>query len=296
MGLFVNYNTSINRIAKSADFSSTQGTAMPNFSFNFPCIFDNIPLNYIPYNPFLNGAFSFQTNFLPQINQLPSMFLNTNNFNFQNPFSFQNTPSLMTNYSNPASLSFGTDVFVKSSSVKPTAVQPAVVSQPVKTQSYKASNFNNNSVVNLSWWKAQGYNEEKGKELAANTKKHSDALKAQGITAQCGRGVRLGINDTYYNGSLHYERFGQARLTGDVTLSNDSNFKKIDIQGLNLSKEDIPAGAIVIYDSGYSNGKYSYCGHIEVADGNGHGYSDFTSTLLQNRGVRKEPKEIWIPV
>jgi hypothetical protein len=161
--------------------------------------------------------------------------------------------------------------------------------------SNKNYNIDNSAVKNLSWWKQQGYNEEKGKQLAANTKKRSEALKAEGVTRQCGRGVRLGLNDTFYGGSTHYAGFGYANQTGDTDLCHDKNLKKIDVSGMHLSKEDIPAGVIVIYQS-YSSGQDKDKGHIEVSDGNGHGYSDLTTTLLQNHGVRKEPKEIWIPV
>lgn len=178
-------------------------------------------------------------------------------------------------------------------------------------------NIDNSAVKNLSWWKAQGYNEEAGKRLAANTKKRSDELFNAGITGQCGMGVRGGINDTYYGGnnntlkvetgangkkkaryegSQHYQSFGYAKDTGTSYLSQDSHLKKIDVRGMHLTKNDIPAGAIIIYEAGYSSGSNSHCGHIEVSDGNGHGYSDYTSTLLQNYGARKEPKEIWLPV
>ena len=162
-----------------------------------------------------------------------------------------------------------------------------------RTSTISTSSFSNNAVKNLSWWKEQGYNEEKGKQLAANTKKRSDALKAAGIKSQCGRGVREGVNDTFYNGKEHH--VGQdlaAKVFGDRYFANDKNLKKINVRGMNLSKEDIPAGAIIIYENYSSNP----AGHIEVSGGNGHGYSDFTSTLLQNHGIRKEPKEIWIPV
>ena len=63
---------------------------------------------------------------------------------------------------------------------------------------------------------------------------------------------------------------------------------------MNLRKEDIPAGVIVIYGSGYVSGDTR--GHIEVSNGKGQGYSDLTTTLLQNHGRSKKPVEVWIPV
>lgn len=175
-------------------------------------------------------------------------------------------------------------------------VKPSTSTSSVPLLQTTAPKMNNNAVKNLSWWKAQGYNEEKGKQLAANTKRHSDDLYRRGIKGECGQGVRKGIQDTFYNGATVWKSFGQARLTGDKYLSKVPHLKKINVEGMNLSKNDIPAGAIVIYDAGYSRSSKSYCGHIEVSGGNGHGYSDLTTTLLQNRGAKKVPKEIWIPV
>lgn len=164
------------------------------------------------------------------------------------------------------------------------------------TKATASETINNKKIVNLDWWKAQGYNEEKGKALAINTKKRSNSLRAQGISGQCSRGVREGINDAFYSGKPHYSSFGQARLTGEKYLSKDQNFKKIDVSGIKLTKNNIPAGVVLIYGPGYSNSKINHCGHIETSDGNGHGYSDVTTTLLQNWGRHREPIEVWIPV
>ena len=164
-----------------------------------------------------------------------------------------------------------------------------------RTTNYSSSlNISNSAVKNLSWWKAQGYNEEKGKRLASKTKIRSDALHNKGITGQCGQGVREGINDAFYNGATHHAPMGlAAKNFGSRYFVNDKNLKKINVEGLHLTENDIPAGAIIIYEH-YSKNP---AGHIEVSDGNGHGLSDFTSKrLFYNNGVRREPKEIWIPV
>lgn len=191
-------------------------------------------------------------------------------------------------------------------------------SKEVKTHGSAKTNLNdaeisNKGIKNLQWWKDLGYNEENGLALARNVKKRSDELHAAGVKSQCAMGVRGGINDTYYNGSdvklktyydngklkakyegtQHYKGFGKAKDVGDNFLSKDMHFKKIDISGMELSADDIPAGVTVIYED-YSGNK---CGHIEVSGGNGHGYSDFTSTsLFRNNGKDRKPKEIWIPV
>lgn len=181
------------------------------------------------------------------------------------------------------------NMFLSNSSITPFGISSTSVSTPVS----KTSNISNKKVANLEWWKEQGYNEEMGKKLAENTKKNSDSLRSQEITGQCGKGVRLGINETF---GTKYENFPQARLTGDEILKNDKHFKKIDISDIKLDAKNIPAGAIIIYGAGYSSGKNSHCGHIEVSDGNGKGYSDLTTTLLSNYGRHRAPKEIWIPV
>ena len=153
--------------------------------------------------------------------------------------------------------------------------------------------INNNTVKNISWWKAQDYNEEKGKKLAECAIRHSNSLESRGVTDKCGRGVRESVNIAFYGGAEHHKAQGlDAKDFGNKYFVHDTNFKKINVEGLHLSKNDIPAGAIVIYE--HYSGNPS--GHIEVSDGNGHGYSDLKTTLLQNHCKRREPKEIWIPV
>ena len=115
--------------------------------------------------------------------------------------------------------------------------------------------------------------------------------KRNGVNGNCVGEVRKAINDVYYGGDLHYEKFNRACNVGKEFLSKDKHFKKINVQGLKLNPKDVPAGVIVLYGPGYSNGPLSYCGHGEFSDGNGHGLSDCKTQLL-----KKEPIEIWIPI
>ncbi len=146
---------------------------------------------------------------------------------------------------------------------------------------------------NKEWWQKLGYNESKGQALLQNGKRWSDLAQSQGVKAQCGGYVRRALNDTY---GTNFTRFGKACNTGDDYLSKMPQLKKIDVSGLNLKPTDIPPGAIVIYPPGYSNGAGKTCGHIEISDGNGAGYSDVKTHLLSNWGRERKPQEIWIPV
>ena len=275
MGLFTDYKLSFPKLYSGSE-KNTGINNVQNLENSLPCLFD-LSLNSL--NPF--------TYFPPVLNfpQFPA-------FNFTFPPIIPNlnftqytlppvqdlslkTPSLI---SNPT---IG-DTFVKSSPAK---------SVPVVSQT--APDNTNNDVKNLGWWKAQGYNEEKGKKLAENTKKRSNALKAKGIKSRCGQGVREGVNDTFYKGEVHHKPQNlNAKDFGNKYFAHDTNLKKIDIRGMKLSKKDIPTGVIIIYEN-YSGNP---AGHIEVSGWNGEGYSNFTSTLLQNHGKYKKPKEIWIPV
>lgn len=146
---------------------------------------------------------------------------------------------------------------------------------------------------NREWWQKLGYNESKGQALLQNGKRWSDYAQSQGVKAQCGGYVRRALNDTY---GTNFTRFGKACDTGNDYLSQMPQLKKIDVSNMKLKPSDIPPGAIVIYGPGYSNGAGRVCGHIEISDGNGSGYSDLKTHLLSNWGQRREPQEIWIPV
>ena len=270
MGLFNDYNVSLSRFmyGDNSQNADNKNTSFVFYNFN--------KLNCFTCDPFINGTFSFNMNFTPYYMPIFNVF----DYKFQTPplvNPLSSTPKL-------TNLSYlPMDTFEMSSANK--------VSKASATLSSK--NIANNSSIDLSWWKAQGYNEEKGKKLAAQTKKYSDYLYRKGIKSQCGKGVRHGVNEAFYNGVVHHKPQNlDAKVFGDKYFAYDDNLKKINVKGLKLTKYDIPEGAIVIYE------KYSKnpAGHIEVSDGNGHGYSNLKTTLLQNHGQYKQPKEIWIPV
>ena len=267
---------------------------------------DSIGLGFVPID--FSNINNMKFNFMPPMNTsfvwtptpgVPTFGTNTSNF-INTPLTFDRQPI---QYNTPvftSNISLGSvDTFERSATTQTRQTTSTHKTHKTSSKTTKATaseTINNKKIVNLDWWKAQGYNEEKGKALAINTKKRSNSLRAQGISGQCSRGVREGINDTFYSGKPHYSSFGQARLAGEKYLSKDQNFKKIDVSGIKLTKNNIPAGVTLIYGPGYSNSKINYCGHLEVSDGNGHGYSDVTTTLLQNWGRHREPIEVWIPV
>ena len=190
------------------------------------------------------------------------------------------------------------DSFESSSRVQ----TPPKLSKSDKTKKNKpviSSEISNKNVSNLQWWKDQGYNEEKGLEFASVAKEVSDKMHAAKSESGCGTGVRKSVNEYFYSDEKeHYSGGWYANVVGSKYLSIDKNFKKITIPSdMSLGPNDIPAGAIIIYDLCYSDSEASAkYGHIEVSGGNGCGYSDVTTTLLSNRGRERKPKEIWIPV
>lgn len=145
---------------------------------------------------------------------------------------------------------------------------------------------NDSDPSDISWWVAQGFDVEKGKALSDWMVNRVNGLKEK-FTGNCVGIVREGINAIFYNGETHYTRFGKACNVGRDFLSSDSNFKKISPEG--ISPSDIPAGAIIIYGPGYST-KNPTCGHGEVSNGQGRGYSDGVTRIKSNI------QEIWIPV
>ena len=143
----------------------------------------------------------------------------------------------------------------------------------------------------LNFWRSLGYNPEKGQQLVENAK-HS---RYRGARHQCVAVVRESINDTYYGGQEHYTRFGKACNIGDQFLSNDSHFRKI-IPDWDVSPDDFPPGAIIVYNGDNGNGGYvrgDDRGHGEIAygDGSGKGISNYDLTIKP-----QHIKEVWIPV
>lgn len=242
---------------------------------------------YFNTDNFINIGFpQIQWNFLPMFNNFNCIWNNSFMSTYNNNFSF-NQPSLNWNF----------DTFT-STIAKPTSTtsSTSLTSSASTTQSTTQTS----STKNIQWWIDRGYNPQKGQKLCAATKRHLDAnpIMSNGkrkITGECVGFVRKGINDAFYNGEIHYPQFGKAYLCGEEYLSKDKNFKKLT--GIDMSQinpADIPEGAIVLYNPGYSSGKGSYCGHGEVSNGNGQGYSDVL-TYLRNSG-NKTIREIWLPV
>ncbi|MCM1339996.1 MAG: hypothetical protein NC191_10030 [Muribaculaceae bacterium] len=148
---------------------------------------------------------------------------------------------------------------------------------------------NISSVKNIQWWKDLGYNPQRARQLMNYMRGH-----ATGFKGNCVGVVRQAINKVYYGGATHYARFGKACNVGRDFLSKDKHFKKV--AGVNLAKinpKDIPEGVIIIYGPGYSR-KHPECGHGEISNGSGRGYSDGI-THIKNSG-RQTIKELWIPV
>lgn len=225
--------------------------------------------NFINYNNFEFPVFNWN-NFL-----LPS-YWNTN-FN-QSLFQFQfQQPEF--NYWN-----CNIDTFTLTSA-KQTPTQITTPKAPTTATKPKTLS----STKNIQWWVNLGYNKQKGKELMNFMRP-----KATGFNGNCVGVVRQAINHVYYNGAKHYTQFGKACNVGRDFLSTDSNFKKVtgvDLASINV--KDIPEGVIIIYGPGYSK-KHPTCGHGEISDGNGKGYSDGI-THIKNEGNRTI-KELWVPV
>lgn len=237
-------------------------------------------INFVNFNSFINMEFpSFNWDSFP----VASLW----NQNYNQPlFQFQQTEF---------SWNCNMDTFTLSSPKKTSLSQKSERIAPLPNPTRLSS------TKNLQWWIAKGYNPTKGKKLCAATKQHLDAnpIMSNGkrkVRGQCVGYVRKGINDAFYGGSEHYSNFGKAYLCGEKYLSQDKNFKKLT--GVNLAQinpADIPEGAVVIYNPGYTNSKLGkICGHGEVSNGNGQGYSDCL-TRLKNSG-RQSIREIWLPV
>ena len=84
-----------------------------------------------------------------------------------------------------------------------------------------------NTVYDIEFWKEQGYNEEKGMALAKKAKSRTRGNSQH----QCAAYVRRAINRTFYSNEKgeHYTSFKKACIVGKEFLSNDKNFKKINV-------------------------------------------------------------------
>lgn len=232
----------------------------PLFQPNFLNSILNPSLNLSAYRPMQMSLFGNKNFFQPQLN------LNNDLFN--------------QNYNIFGGNSNKNNIFTNNSHASLTSV---------KTTKPQNTSNNNSDVKNIQWWKSLGYNPQKGKELMNYMRGH-----VTGFKGNCVGVVREGINHVYYGGQEHYKRFRKACNVGKEFLSTDKNFRKVTGLNLaNLDPKDIPEGVIIIYGPGYSR-KHPECGHGEVSNGQGRGYSDGI-TYIKNSGKQKI-QELWIPV
>ena len=262
-----------------------------SFSINIP-IFDITPQTNWFTKIKLNNSINIPIfDITPQTNWFTKIELNNSknySFSYQQPV-FINMPGWNT-------YNFDTVIF----SQKSINTSTKVLLNPTTSKTNVDNSKLLSSTKNLQWWIDKGYNPEKGEKLCNAVKRHLDANPIQtngkrAIRGQCVGFVRKGINDAFYNGKMHYSSFGKAYLCGQEYLKNDSNFKQltgVDMSQINPS--DIPKGAIVLYARGYSNSAASQrCGHGEVSNGNGKGYSDCLTNLKNND--KQRIIEIWLP-
>lgn len=264
------------------------------YKFNFDIFF----------NRFFNGH-----SFLSFNNPVKTSFwqnINTSSFNFIQqaafPIYYQQpifaNPSLGL-YNNMDTFNFSNSIANSGKSDKVSKVSKPSVAKVTTEKTVQADQVL--STQDIQWWIDKGYSVEKGKKLCTAVKKHLDAnpIMSNGKRrdrGQCVGYVRKGINDAFYGGKEQYKSFGKAYLCGQEYLKTDKNFKQIT--GVDLSQidpADIPQGAVVLYARGYSNSAASQrCGHGEVSNGNGRGYSDCLTYLKNNN--KQRIVEIWIPV
>ena len=274
--------------------------------------FDNIPYfnnSVCGFSPNINQNYLFnnQFNFFPLEIPLQQIDINTmfdfnsgkqfflNNYSFNSPNLSSTSNNICYNFSSNFSKNF------LQSKIKKTPSTASISYTRATSNTSSTSSAKTKITDDIQWWLDQGYDPEKGKRLCEATKRHLDSnpIQANGkraVRGQCVGYVRKGINDAFYDGNLHYTTFGKAHLCGETYLSKDPNFKKITgINMADINPGTIPEGAIVLYYPGYSNSAASQvCGHGEVSNGQGKGYSDCLTFLKNNN--KQRIKEIWIPV
>lgn len=218
--------------------------------FNFPMPTFNMPLFQMPMMPTFQMPL-FQMPMMPAFN-MPAF----------------NTGSIFNTNSN-------------SSSTKGTNQAP----ESKSAQNIPTSNDHLNGKHDLNWWKAQGYDEEMGKKLAADAVAH-----AKRDPGQCVGYVRRSLRRVYGSkmesaGAAY--KFGE-KLMSDPVLKN--RWKKVDVKGLKDS--EFPEGAIVLWNpktQGYTKGKAALYGHGAIAH-NGDGYANGVVSNLSTYA------EVWIPI
>lgn len=241
------------------------GYITPNINFN-TFVGQQVPMPmFIPFKP------------VPNLYQVSAF--NSLNYLLKNPFNYQ-----LNNYLNTFSFNNSNNRYVA-----PTFSFTEKVQSTPKTNTEKPSGTVAANPKDIQWWKNLGYNAQKGKELMNYMSQH-----VTGFTGNCVGVVREAINKVYYGGNKHYKSFGKACNVGRDFLSTDKHFKKVTgIELANIDPKDIPEGVVIIYGPGYSQ-KHPTCGHGEISNGNGKGYSDGISHI-RNSGNRMI-QELWIPV
>ena len=223
-----------------------------NFSYTLPMSMNNW---FMPNLVFNNYFGMFQ---MPMFNIFDN-FMNRFNFNY-NPFSTSIYPTFYDNYTN--------DTYISNET-------PNKVSD-----NYNIDTFTKRSDIDYSKdeLKLDGYNAFKGERLAKIALNNS-----VGWTGFCATYVKRAIQAA----NLGSYEYGHAYQMPNI-LSDNSNFKEISPEGVDVSK--LPAGCVLVYGKdveGYSK-KY---GHTEITTGDGRAVSDGITKHLY-----KKPSNIFVPV
>lgn len=271
----VKMNTSyISNNTYGSGFNVSYGYSMPAFSCNsvFGMGMSFAPVSFAPVMPmpmfggccggFGNfgwfGAMPFLQNFMDMITAFST--LNTTNKIINN--NTNSTPA-------PSSNTF--------TSWMPTLNTNYSYKSKKKTSNYTFHTSSFNTKTNLPALKDVGYNSEKGYNLAK-----SAAGNAVGFTHKCAKYVRIALENT----GLSNGQRGDGYQYADI-LSNNSNFKEISANNINLSS--LPAGCVLVYDRGVA-GYDSSAGHVEITLGNGQAVSDGVTNNIR-QGAR-----VFVPV
>ena len=224
------------------------------------------------FNSFVMPSFSMPTFNMPMF-QMPMM------STFQMPMMNFSMPTF--NFPNFNTGSIFNSISSSSKSLKGTSDTDT----PSSTTNITSNNDHMSGKHDLNWWKAQGYDEEMGKKLAADAAAH-----AKRDPGECVGYVRRSLNRVYgsnmKNAGAAY-KFGD-KLMSDPVLKN--KWKKVDVSGLKDS--EFPEGAIVLWKpktQGYTKGKAALYGHGAIAH-NGDGYANGVVSNLSTYA------EVWIPV
>ncbi|MBO7672367.1 hypothetical protein J6S88_03050 [bacterium] len=155
---------------------------------------------------------------------------------------------------------------------------------------YGPSDLPSDVTIDLDWWRAQGYDEEKGNELSLNAfnKPH------QGKSGECVGYTRKTINEVYgttFTNAGAAERFGYKILSSPELEAAGGHFRCFKINGIKPSQ--VPDGAVLIWPhTAYADkpgSKASLYGHGGIA----HGGKVYSNCVCQNLS---KCCEIWIPV